>query len=114
MTSLQTASTGSARRRTIPETKREIGRPELRARMEQLIARYPEVSEEETREILAFLRKGPHLDVGLVTSEDALRPKIEEIRARHRDEFRLKAHQVVLFIAVIYSPFFYLAAKYLL
>ena len=113
MTSYQSASTGSARQRPVPEIKREIGQPELRARMEQLLGRYPEVTPEETQEIVAFLKKGPHLDVGLVTAEDGMRAKVQDIRTRYPAEFRMKAYQAALFVAFICGPFFYLAVKYL-
>ena len=108
MKSTQAASTGST-----GQIKREIGQPELRARMEQLLGRYPEVTPEETQEIIAFLRKGPHLDVGLVTAEDAMRAKVQDIRTRYPAEFRMKAYQAALFVAFICGPFFYLAVKYL-
>lgn len=113
MTSYQSASTGSTRQRPVPEIKREIGQPALRARMEQLLGRYPEVTPEETQEIIAFLKKGPHLDVGLVTAEDAMRAKVQDIRTRYPAEFRLKAYQAALFVAFICGPFFYLAVKHL-
>ena len=113
MKSTQAASTGSTGQKSVPEIKREIGQPELRARMEQLLGRYPEVTPEETQEIIAFLRKGPHLDVGLVTAEDAMRAKVQDIRTRYPAEFRMKAYQAALFVAFICGPFFYLAVKYL-
>jgi len=46
-----------------------------------LLDRYPRVSEDETQEIITFLRTGRHLDVGMVTGDDALRPKLDAFMA---------------------------------
>ncbi len=117
MTSAQVASTApdrsKARKSPMPPVRREVGSPELRQRMEHLLRRYPDLSQEETKELLTFLRSGPHLDVGLVTGEDEFREKVRDIRTRYRSEFRLKLRESIFFVALIVGPFLYLAAKYL-
>jgi hypothetical protein len=60
-----------------------------RERISGLLSRYPELSEQETREILDFLRTGRHLDVGLLTSDEALRPKLDAFMEEHKSHFRL-------------------------
>ena len=39
-----------------------------------LIDRYPRLSEDETQEVISFLRTGRHLDVGMLTGDEALKP----------------------------------------
>ena len=112
---VSTADRGSnTSKNPVTGLKRELGSPELRARMEELLQRYPDISQEETQDLLKFLKSGPHVDVGLVTGEDSFRDKIRQIRTRYAAEFRLKAHETILFIALICAPLVYLAAKYLL
>lgn len=55
-----------------------------------LIDRYPRLSEEETKEIITFLRTGRHLDVGMLTGDEALKPKLEAFMAEQKQHFRLK------------------------
>lgn len=55
-----------------------------------LIDRYPRLSEDETKEVITFLRTGPHLDVGMLTGDEALKPKLEAFMAEHKQHFRLK------------------------
>jgi len=42
-----------------------------------VLSRYPAVSATETRAILAFLRNGRHLDVGILTADRELKPQLE-------------------------------------
>lgn len=55
-----------------------------------LLSRYPSVSGEEKRQILTFLRRGRHLDVGLLTSNERLAPKLEAFFEDHKAHFKLK------------------------
>ena len=54
-----------------------------------LIVRYPHVSEREARLILGFLRNGRHLDVGIVTADEALKPQLDTFMADHSKHFRI-------------------------
>ena len=65
-------------------------RPQLtREQAADLIIRYPHVSERETRLILGFLRKGRHLDVGIITADEALKPQLDSFMADHARYFRI-------------------------
>ena len=54
-----------------------------------LLVRYPQVSNAEARLILDFLRNGRHLDVGMLTAEEKLKPQLDSFMADHRKELRL-------------------------
>lgn len=54
-----------------------------------LITRYPHVSEREARQILGFLRNGRHLDVGMITADEALKPQLDVFMADHSKHFRI-------------------------
>lgn len=54
-----------------------------------LLARYPQVSNAEARLILDFLRNGRHLDVGMLTADQALKSRLDSFMADHRKELRL-------------------------
>jgi hypothetical protein len=54
-----------------------------------LLQRYPHVSDAEVKLILTFLRKGRHLDVGMITGDDALKPQLDRFMADHAKHFRL-------------------------
>lgn len=54
-----------------------------------LLDRYPDISKKEVAEILDFLRTGRHLDVGLLTSDDRLRHKLDAFMTLHGKELRV-------------------------
>ncbi len=84
-----------------------------RQHIEGLLRRYPKTSEAETKEIIAFLATGNHLDVGLVSGSDELREKVARFRSEHSSHFRLKLHEVALFLLVTGGPVAALAWRYL-
>jgi hypothetical protein len=55
----------------------------------ELLARYPEISKAEVAQIIDFLRTGRHLEVGLLTSNDKLRPKLDAFIADHKGKLQL-------------------------
>jgi len=70
-------------------TLREATQP---ARLEQerasdLLERYPDVTGEEAGAILNFLQTGDYFDVGLLTSNARLKPKLDAFLKDHRDHF---------------------------
>jgi hypothetical protein len=75
-----------------------------RERVSGLLARYPRVSGEEAREILHLLRTGRHLDVGLLTSDEALRPKLDAFMEEHKAHFRVGFGEAAAVIAGIVAP----------
>ena len=60
-----------------------------RQEVADLLRRYPHVSEAEAGLIVAFLRKGRHLDVGMLTGDEALKPRLDHFMADHAKHFRL-------------------------
>ena len=61
-----------------------------RERIADLLSRYPRVSGNEVGEILAFMRTGPHLEIGLLTSNQRLKPNLDSFMADHKSHFRVK------------------------
>jgi hypothetical protein len=59
-----------------------------RERASELLSRYPRISKEETAEILRFIRTGRHLDIGLLSSDDRLRPKFDSFVNDHKADLR--------------------------
>ena len=59
-------------------------------RVAQLVSRYPGVSDQEANEILTFLRTGRHLDVGLLTADESIRPNLDAFMRDHKAAFRIK------------------------
>jgi hypothetical protein len=66
-----------------------------------LLSRYPHVSDAEAKAILTFLRKGRHLDVGILTADETLKPQIESFMARHEKHFRVGFAEATAVIAGI-------------
>lgn len=94
-------------------TSLEEGNTAKRKRIEQLLRNYPVTTEAETLEIRHFLATGSHLEVGLVSGSDEFREKVRAFRKDHRKHFRLKAHEVILFLAAIGGPIMTLIWRYL-
>ena len=92
-----------------------IRREEVRAlRMSRqdiadLIQRYPNVSEEETAQIVTYLRKGRHLDVGMLTADERLKPQLDGFMADHGKHLRVGAGEATVLIAAIAGLFFALS-----
>lgn len=49
-----------------------------------LLSRYPRISDAEAKRILAFLRTGRHLDVGMLTADEKLKPQLDSFMQDHR------------------------------
>jgi hypothetical protein len=71
------------------------------ARVSQLLRRYPRITDDETREIVAFMRNGRHLDIGLLTSDDEIRPQLDAFMADHKADFRVRWGEGVAVIGSI-------------
>ena len=67
----------------------------------ELLIRYPRVSGDEARLILTFLRKGRHLDVGMLTGDDRLKPHLDRFTADHARHFRLGVGEAATVVAAI-------------
>ena len=67
----------------------------------RLLSRYPGITEDESAEILTFLRTGRHLDVGLLTADERLKPNLDAFMADHKSHFQVKWTEAALVIAGI-------------
>jgi hypothetical protein len=72
-----------------------------RDQVADLVRRYPNVSDKDRREILMFMKEGRHLDIGLLTANDNLRPRLDAFMADHRRHFRIGVLDVARVLAVI-------------
>lgn len=68
-----------------PAHVRSLSREEVA----DLLLRYPHVSDAEAKLILTFLRKGRHLDVGMLTGDEQLKPYLDRFTADHAKHFRV-------------------------
>jgi len=59
-------------------------------RIAELVSRYPGISEDEAKEIANFMRSGRHLDVGILTMDDRIRPQLDAFMEGHKSDFRVK------------------------
>jgi hypothetical protein len=92
---------------TLP-TRTAAADPERLTYIKELLARYPRISGDEKDDIVRYLKKGPALDTALLTSIEAIKPKLERFREDHRRHFGVgpKAYVViVILIAVILVVF---------
>lgn len=66
-----------------------------------LLSRYPRVSDAEAKLILAFLRKGRHLDVGMLTGDVAMKPHLDRFMADNGKHFRVGLFEGTAVVAAI-------------
>ena len=59
-------------------------------RIADLVSRYPGVTDAEAKEILTFMRTGRHLEVGLLTSDDRLRPRLDAFMEDHKAQLQVR------------------------
>jgi hypothetical protein len=71
-----------------------------RERVAALLGRYPHVSDKDRKEILAFMKEGRHLDIGLLTANDNLRPRLDAFMEDHKRHFRIGVAEVARLLAV--------------
>ena len=81
--------------------QREPATESGRGRIEHLLGRYPDIAADETAEILRFLKKGPILEVGLLSSSDALKPKLDQFRTDHARHFTVGAKGLVIAAVIV-------------
>ncbi len=68
-------------------------------RVARLLKRYPRVSDSDRTEILRFMKEARHLEVGLLTANDNVRPQLDAFMEDHKRHFRLDAFDVVRAVA---------------
>jgi hypothetical protein len=67
----------------------------------ELLDRYPDITQAERAEIVSFIRTGRHIDIGLLTANEKIRPKIDAFMADHKKEFGLSSREVVTLLAAV-------------
>lgn len=72
-----------------------------RAQAADLLFRYPHVSDAEAKLILCFLRTGRHLDVGMLTGDEALKPQLDRFMDDHGKHLRVSAGETAALAAAI-------------
>jgi len=72
-----------------------------REEVSDLLSRYPRISDAETKSILKFLRKGRHLDVGILTADEALKPQLDHFTADHAKDLNVGIGEASAVVAAI-------------
>jgi hypothetical protein len=72
-----------------------------RARTAALLVDYPSLSDADRREILEYLQTARHLDIGLLSSNDEVAPKLDAFMADHRTELGVSARDALRSVALI-------------
>jgi len=67
----------------------------------ELVGRYPDISDRDRREILSFMREGRHLDIGLLTTNEKIRPKLDRFMRDHQSHFGVTAGEAAAAVAGI-------------
>ena len=67
-----------------------------RERIEALLARYPGLTDPEIHEVLLFLRKGKALEIGFLTSNEAIKPQLDRFRADHQRALSLGRRELAV------------------
>jgi hypothetical protein len=72
-----------------------------RDRVANLLKRYPDVSDNDRKEILRFMKEARHLEIGLLTANDNVRPQLDAFMEDHKKHFRLDAFDVLRAVTLI-------------
>ena len=73
----------------------------MRMEITDLVRRYPEVTDEEARQILRFIRTGRHLEVGMLTADESLKPQLDRFMADYSKDLRVGFFEGSAVIAAI-------------
>lgn len=60
-----------------------------RERVAEILVNYPRLSQQETRQVIDFLKHARHLEIGLLTSNHAIRPKLDAFMEEHKRHFQV-------------------------
>ena len=77
-----------------------------RERVARLLSGYPGISETDVQEIVEFLRTGRHLDIGLLTADDELRPKLDAFMDEHGKRVALTFGEITA-VAMLIAAFLF-------
>lgn len=64
--------------------------PTSSERVAELVSRYPGVTDAEAKEILNFMRRGRHLEVGRLTADESIRPNLDAFMEDHKAHLGVK------------------------
>jgi len=70
-------------------------------RVEDMLRRYPDLTDIERDEILAFLRSAPAIERGLLNGNEALSPQLDRFRADHARLFGIRRKELAIIAALI-------------
>ena len=76
-----------------------------RERVAGLLKRYPDVSDQDRREIIRFMKEARHLEIGLLTANERLQPKLDAFMNDHRRHFQIDLFDIVRMLAVLAAAF---------
>lgn len=76
-----------------------------RTRIAGLLDHHPNLNPEENAEILAFLKSGSMIDIGMLRGDPAYRAKIDAVKAANHQSFRLGIGRSLLIGLAITVPF---------
>ena len=70
-----------------------------------LLTRYPGLSKDESKEVLHFLKTARHLDVGLLSSDAAVRPRLDAFMEDHKKHLSVTAAEAAWVVGLILAFF---------
>ncbi len=85
-------------------TQTTVGDPARRDRLATLLRSYPRLSPPETDEVLAFLKDGAILDIGLLKGDPQVKAAIEQVHEDHPAHFKTSATQRLAVAAMLIVP----------
>jgi hypothetical protein len=65
-------------------------------RIEALLQRYPGLTDPELHEVLLFLRKGKVLEIGILSSNELIKPQLDRFRADHARDLSIGRRELVI------------------
>jgi hypothetical protein len=74
-----------------------------RKEIEELLAKYPNLNDEENSKILEFLTNAPGLETALLTCNEDIRSQLESFKADHRSELGFGPKEYLLLACILIS-----------
>ena len=71
------------------------------ARMEVLLRRYPGLTDDELAELLRFVRKGPALEIGLLSGHEELKPMLARLNDEHSRTLSISRRELAIIALLI-------------
>ena len=90
---------------TLPSRQRLAVDPDALQRAEQLLYAYPAISDAEVEEVATYLKSGPPMDIGLLSSNEDAWSAAERLRADHKALFATSIKAWVVWVFSIAAFF---------